>query len=100
MAKMPMLDLGRKELAFPYLDSSLQLGQVEVPSQIGHYIATGLKCLENNGQRWNFTCKVVEWMQNDVVYQIVQTPTCIPGFGGILPFIVAVKDYADYLRGK
>lgn len=92
--------MGRKELALPYLDSSLQLGQVEVPTEIGHYIATGLKCLENNGQRWNFTCKVIDWMQNDLVYQIVRTPTCIQGFGGILPFIVSIKDFSNYLRGK
>lgn len=100
MARMPSLNLDRGELEIPYMSSPIPLGQVEVPFQLGRYIATGLNCLDKDDQRWNFTCKVVEWMQVQVVEQIVHAPTCVSGFSGILPFILSVQKYSDNIQSK
>jgi len=126
MIKLPISNLELKSMYIPSFTSPLQLGQVEVPYQLGRYISAGLNCLDRTEEKKNFIEKVLEWASTKVCFspskakcpftfqfvftvnlfyifciqlipQIVQSPTCLRGFSGILPFIVSVQEYESTL---
>ncbi|CAL8073342.1 unnamed protein product [Orchesella dallaii] len=97
LIKLPISNLEMRSMYIPSFKSPLQLGQVEVPYEIARYIAIGLNCLDRTEEKRNFIEKVLDWASTKLIPQIIQSPTCLHGFGGILPFMASIQEYEDTL---